>query len=72
MSYIPLVEDGMSKQELLEKHNHVLGLNNINLERGLATLDSGLRAYGPERPWGMSVGPKPKPYSRHTPVSGHG
>ena len=32
LSYIPLVEDGMSKQELLEKHNHVLGLNNINLE----------------------------------------
>jgi glycine betaine/proline transport system ATP-binding protein len=25
------IRDGMSKQELLDKHNHVLGLNNINL-----------------------------------------
>ncbi len=29
--FVPFVRDGMSKQELLDKHNHVLGLNNINL-----------------------------------------
>ena len=29
--YVPDVRDGMSKQDLLDKHNHVLGLNNINL-----------------------------------------
>lgn len=28
---IPLVENGMSKDELLEKKGHVLGLNNINM-----------------------------------------
>ncbi len=31
-SFIPSVKDGMSKQELLDKHGHVLGLNNINLD----------------------------------------
>ncbi|MDG2475127.1 MAG: glycine betaine/L-proline ABC transporter ATP-binding protein [Paracoccaceae bacterium] len=29
--YVNSVNEGMSKQELLDKHNHVLGLNNINL-----------------------------------------
>ena len=29
--FVKFVNDGMSKQELLDKHNHVLGLNNINL-----------------------------------------
>lgn len=28
---VPLVEQGVGKAELLEKHRHVLGLNNINL-----------------------------------------
>lgn len=31
-SFISAVEKGMSKQELLDKHGHVLGLNNINLD----------------------------------------
>ena len=31
-SFISAVEQGMSKQELLDKHGHVLGLNNINLD----------------------------------------
>ena len=31
LSLVPLVRDGISKQELLDKHNHVLGLNNVNL-----------------------------------------
>ena len=26
------IKDGMSKAELLEKHNHVLGLNNVSLD----------------------------------------
>jgi len=30
-SFVSKIRDGMSKQELLDKHNHVLGLNNINL-----------------------------------------
>ena len=30
--FVSYVNDGISKQELLDKHNHVLGLNNINLE----------------------------------------
>lgn len=30
-SFVSSVRDGMTKQELLDKHNHVLGLNNINL-----------------------------------------
>lgn len=30
VSFVSSVHEGMSKQELLEKHNHVLGLNNIN------------------------------------------
>ena len=30
--FVSHVNDGISKQELLDKHNHVLGLNNINLE----------------------------------------
>ncbi len=30
-AYVSKVKDGISKQELLDKHNHVLGLNNINL-----------------------------------------
>ena len=30
--YIPEVRDGMSKDELLSKYNHVLGLDNINLK----------------------------------------
>ena len=29
--YVRLVNEGMSKQELLDNHNHVLGLNDINL-----------------------------------------
>ena len=29
------VKDGVNKDELLEKHNHVLGLKNINLEHFL-------------------------------------
>ena len=28
---LEIVKNGISKDELLEKHNHVLGLNNINL-----------------------------------------
>ncbi len=31
-SFIGAVENGLSKQELLDKHGHVLGLNNINLD----------------------------------------
>lgn len=29
--FVPLVKEGISKQELLDSYNHVLGLNNINL-----------------------------------------
>ena len=29
--FVKSVNEGMSKQELLDNHNHVLGLNNINL-----------------------------------------
>ena len=29
---LPAVQQGMSKQELLEKHNHVLGLKDINID----------------------------------------
>ena len=29
--FVPHVKEGISKQELLDKHNHVLGLNDINL-----------------------------------------
>ena len=29
--YVKAVNEGMSKQDLLDNHNHVLGLNNINL-----------------------------------------
>jgi glycine betaine/proline transport system ATP-binding protein len=29
---LPLVKDGMSKEQLKQEHNHVLGLNNINLD----------------------------------------
>jgi len=28
---VPLLQQGVSKQEILEKHQHVLGLNNINI-----------------------------------------
>ncbi|MEE2774654.1 MAG: glycine betaine/L-proline ABC transporter ATP-binding protein [Pseudomonadota bacterium] len=31
-NFVSAVRDGMSKQELLDKHNHVLGLKDINLE----------------------------------------
>ena len=31
-SFIDPVKNGMSKQELLDDHSHVLGLNNINLD----------------------------------------
>ena len=31
-SFIDPVKNGMSKQELLDEHSHVLGLNNINLD----------------------------------------
>ncbi len=31
-SALPLVKDGISKQDLLEKHGHVLGLNDINID----------------------------------------
>lgn len=31
-SVLPLVKQGVSKQALLDEHQHVLGLNNINLE----------------------------------------
>ena len=31
VAFVSRVQEGISKQELLDKHNHVLGLNNINL-----------------------------------------
>ena len=31
-SFIELVKNGISKQELLDNHGHVLGLNDINLD----------------------------------------
>ena len=31
LKYVDYLNKGMSKQELLDEHNHVLGLNNINL-----------------------------------------
>ncbi len=31
-SVLPLVQDGMSKQDLLEQHGHVLGLKDINID----------------------------------------
>ena len=30
-SFVDSIKNGMSKQELLDQHNHVLGLDNINL-----------------------------------------
>ena len=30
-SFVSKIREGMTKQELLDEHNHVLGLNNINL-----------------------------------------
>ena len=32
-SFIDPVKNGMSKQELLDNHSHVLGLNNINIDK---------------------------------------
>ena len=29
-SFVDSIKNGMSKQELLDQHNHVLGLDNIN------------------------------------------
>jgi len=45
---LQLVKDGMSKVELLEKHNHVLGLNNINVDvpTGQTTVIMGLSGSG--------------------------
>ncbi len=40
-SVLQQVKDGMSKQELLEKHNHVLGLKDINVDipaRGISVI----------------------------------
>ncbi len=31
LKYVDYIQEGMSKQELLDEYNHVLGLNNINL-----------------------------------------
>ena len=30
-SFVDSIKNGMSKQELLDQHNHALGLDNINL-----------------------------------------
>jgi len=45
---IPLVEDGMTKDELLEKKGHVLGLNNINMniEESIVYVVMGLSGSG--------------------------
>ncbi len=42
------VQDGMDKTELLKKHNHVLGLNDINVDmrRGEVTVIMGLSGSG--------------------------
>ena len=42
------VKEGMSKSELLEKHNHVLGLNDINVDvlAGKTTVIMGLSGSG--------------------------
>ncbi|SEP22833.1 glycine betaine/proline transport system ATP-binding protein [Salinihabitans flavidus] len=47
-SVLGYVRDGMSKAELLEKHNHVLGLNNINVDvkEGDITVMMGLSGSG--------------------------
>ncbi|MFZ3585126.1 quaternary amine ABC transporter ATP-binding protein [Loktanella sp. DJP18] len=45
---LQLVRDGMGKAELLEKHNHVLGLNDINVDMptGKTTVIMGLSGSG--------------------------
>ncbi|AKI00956.1 glycine betaine/L-proline transport ATP binding subunit [Hoeflea sp. IMCC20628] len=45
---LQMVNDGMSKTELLEKHNHVLGLNDINVDMraGATTVIMGLSGSG--------------------------
>ncbi len=45
---LQLVKDGMGKAELLEKHNHVLGLNDINVDvpAGKTTVIMGLSGSG--------------------------
>ncbi|MBC7164532.1 MAG: betaine/proline/choline family ABC transporter ATP-binding protein [Roseovarius sp.] len=47
-SMLEYVRDGMSKADLLEKHNHVLGLNNINIDimEGCITVMMGLSGSG--------------------------
>ncbi|MFB9981389.1 glycine betaine/L-proline ABC transporter ATP-binding protein [Mesorhizobium kowhaii] len=47
-SMVPRVEGGMGKTELLEKHNHVLGLQDINVDirRGDITVIMGLSGSG--------------------------
>ena len=47
-SYIDAVKDGMSKTELLEKHGHVIALNNINIsmEPGQIQIVMGLSGSG--------------------------
>jgi glycine betaine/proline transport system ATP-binding protein len=47
-SVLPLVKDGMGKEELLEKHKHVLGLQNIDVEMqsGEITVVMGLSGSG--------------------------
>jgi glycine betaine/proline transport system ATP-binding protein len=45
---LQMVKEGMGKTELLEKHNHVLGLNNINVDvpAGKTTVIMGLSGSG--------------------------
>ncbi len=47
-SVLPLVKDGMSKSDLLEKHGHVLGLQDINVDivAGQITVIMGLSGSG--------------------------
>jgi len=47
-SVLPLVKEGLGKEELLEEHNHVLGLNDINIDipDGKITVVMGLSGSG--------------------------
>ena len=47
-SVLPAVKDGTSKNDLLEHHNHVLGLNDINVDvkEGEITVMMGLSGSG--------------------------
>ena len=51
-SAMPLVHDGATKQDLLEKHGYVLGLRDINLSVAPHTIQviMGLSGSG-NRPW---------------------